>query len=152
MMSVSLRRARATDIPALDALFLEFSDWPLPRGATLQQALKDPNGELLVADSNGQVVAFLHQIFFIDPLHAGLNSTITSLFVKEDRRREGTASKLLRKALEDAKRRDVREVHVTTREDNDVAVRLYEQHRFERAGILFEKNPQSHSAHLSAST
>ena len=140
-MSVSLRRAREADIPMLEALFLEFSDWPLQRRATLQQALKDPHGELLVAESNGQVVAFLHQIFFIDPLHAGLNSTITSLFVKEGHRREGTASQLLLKALEEANRRNVREVHVTTREDNDLAIRLYERYRFERAGVLFERGP-----------
>jgi ribosomal protein S18 acetylase RimI-like enzyme len=140
-MSVSLRLARAADLPVLEALFLEFSDWPLQRGATLQRALKDPHGELLVAESNEQVVAFLHQIFFIDPLHAGWNSTITSLFVKEGHRREGTASKLLHKALEEAKRRNVREVHVTTREDNDPAIRLYERHGFQKTGILLEKNP-----------
>ncbi|MCK4668871.1 GNAT family N-acetyltransferase [Candidatus Bathyarchaeota archaeon] len=140
-MSIAIRLAIEEDIPVLEELFLEFSSWNLQRSETLLKAIKDPNGELLVAESNGQVVAFLHQIFFIDPLHAGLNSDITSLFVKEGCRRKGIASSLVEKAVENAKRRNVIEIHVTTRESNRTAMELYEKLGFTKEGILFERNP-----------
>lgn len=140
-MSIAIRLAIEEDIPVLEELFLEFSSWNLQRSETLLKAIKDPNGELLVAESNGQVVAFLHQIFFIDPLHAGLNSDITSLFVKEGCRRKGIALSLVEKAVENAKRRNVIEIHVTTRESNRTAMELYEKLGFTKEGILFERNP-----------
>jgi len=140
-MSITIRVARVEDIPVLEELFLDFSNWNLQRSEILLKAIKDSNGELLVTESNGQVVAFLHQIFFIDPLHAGLNSDITSLFVKEGYRRKGIASSMIEKAVENAKRRNVIEIHVTTRENNENTMKFYEKLEFTREGILFEKNP-----------
>ncbi|UCE29008.1 MAG: GNAT family N-acetyltransferase [Candidatus Bathyarchaeota archaeon] len=140
-MSASVRLAQHGDIPILESLFLEFSGWPLQRSDSIQEAIKDPNGELLVAELEGQIVAFIHQIFFIDPLHGGLNSELTSLFVKKEHRRKGIASKLVQQSLKNAKRRNVVEVHVTTREDNIAAVRFYEANAFRREGLLFECNP-----------
>lgn len=140
-MPLIIRQAREADARILGDLFLKFSDWHLDRKKSIQKAMSDPNGVLLVAELEGEVIALLHQVFFNDPLHAGLNSDITSLFVKEEHRRKGIASQLLKEALEDAKKRNVIEVHVTTRENNDLAIKLYERHGFERAGIVFEKNP-----------
>ncbi len=96
---------------------------------------------MLVAEYDSELVAFLHQVFFVDPLHAGVNSDITSLFVKEDCRRRGIASQLLQKAIQNAKRRKVKEIHVTTRKDNKTAIRFYEKNGFKKQGILLETNP-----------
>jgi len=140
-MSLNIRLAGEEDIPILEELFLEFSDWHLQRGETLRNVIKDTDGELLVVEYDGCIVAFLHQIFYVDPLHAGVNSDITSLFVKEEHRRKGIASQLMQKAIENAKRRKVIEIHVTTREDNQEAIRFYQEHGFTREGVLFELNP-----------
>ncbi len=140
-MPTIVRLAREVDIPCLEELFLRFSDWELERNATLREAINDPNGELLVAEYDSELVAFLHQVFFVDPLHAGVNSDITSLFVKEDCRRRGIASQLLQKAIQNAKRRKVKEIHVTTRKDNKTAIRFYEKNGFKKQGILLETNP-----------
>jgi hypothetical protein len=37
--------------------------------------------------------------------------------------------------------RKVKEVHVTTREDNNEAMKFYEKHGFNKAGILFKSSP-----------
>jgi len=140
-MPAIVRLAREGDIPSLEELFFEFSGWELERNAALREAINDLNGELLVAEYDGELVAFLHQVFFVDPLHAGANSDITSLFVKEDYRRRGIASQLLQKALQSAKRREVIEIHVTTRKDNKAAIKFYEKIGFKKEGILFETNP-----------
>lgn len=136
-----IRKAREEDISVLEDLFSRLSNWNLLRRESLREAINDSNGELLVVQIDDQIAGFLHQVFFIDPLHAGLNSDITSLFVKEEYRRRGVGSSLVQKALENAKRRKIIETHVTTREDNKVAIRFYQKLGFTREGVLFEKNP-----------
>ncbi len=140
-MPTIVRLAREEDILSLEDLFFRFSDWKLERNTILRKTINDDNGEMLVAECDGEIVGFLHQVFFVDPLHAGVNSDITSLFVKEGYRRRGIASQLLQKAIQNAKKRKVREIHVTTREDNNTAIRFYEKLGFKKEGILFETNP-----------
>lgn len=129
------------DVEILERLYEEFSEWHLERSASIRKTITDSNGELLVAEVEGQLVGFVNQIFFEDPLHAGLNSLVTDLFVKKEHRGRGIGSELFKRALETAKTRKVKEVHVTTREDNQEAIKFYEKHGFKKGGILFEFNP-----------
>jgi ribosomal-protein-alanine N-acetyltransferase len=140
-MSVNIRLAQEEDISVLEELYLQFTDWFLQRNEALRKAVKDPNCELLVAEINGQVVGFVHQVFFLDIVHAGVYSYITSLFVKEEHRRKRIASKLIQAALASAKKRKVVEVHLDTKEYNEQAIRLYEKLGFKRVGVTFECNP-----------
>lgn len=140
-MTTSIRRARTKDVEVLEKLFEEFSSWHLERSASIRKAIIDPDEELLITEVDGQIVGFVNQAFFENPLHAELNSLITDLFVKKEYRGRGIGSQLIKKALETAKTRKVKEVHVTTREDNYAAMRFYEKHRFNKAGTLFEFNP-----------
>ncbi len=139
--SINVRTASERDLLQLKDLFLKFSKMKLQRTESIKKALQSPDEELLVAVSDDQLIAFLHHVFYNDPLHAGPCSNITSLFVKEQHRRRGVASLLLKKALETAKSRNVIEVHVSTRGDNRTAIRFYEKRDFTKAGILFEVNP-----------
>ena len=69
-----------------------------------------------------------------------MNSLITYLFLGENNRgMEG--SKLIKRALESAKKRDVKGVHVTTRENNQEVMIFYQKHGFSKAGMLFELSP-----------
>lgn len=125
----------------LNRLFKEFSNWHLERTASIRKAITSSEGELLVAEVDGQIVGFVNQVFFEDPLHAGLNSLVTDLFVKKEFRGLGIGSELTKRALLSAKAKKVKEVHVAMREDNHEAMRFYEKHGFSRAGMLFEFNP-----------
>lgn len=140
-MPLVIRQAEEKDTPALEELFLQFSELPLQRDQTLHKIMKETNSELLVAESNQEIVGLIHQIFFLDPFHAGLNSYITSLFVKESHRKEGIGSQLLHKAIENAKKKSVIEVHVDTEEDNTRAIEFYQKHGFKKVGVIFENNP-----------
>jgi len=125
----------------LEDLFLQFSEWPLERGETLRKIMKEPTSELLVAESNQEIVGLLHQVFLLDPVHAGINLYITSLFVKQHYRKKGIGSQLLKKAIENAKKKGVIEVHVDTEEKNAKAIKFYQKHGFKKAGVIFENNP-----------
>jgi len=115
---VIVRKARARDVEILGKLFEQFSGWHLERSVSIQKAIADSDGELLVAEVDGLVIGFVHQVFFEDPHHAGLNSLITDLFVRKEQQGQGIGSELIKRALESAKKKNVKEVHVTTREDN----------------------------------
>ncbi len=140
-LAVRIRSAQATDAEVLESLFKEFFDWQLERADSIRKAICDPNAELLVAEADGELVAFIHQVFFQDPLHAGLNSIITNLFVREKHRRRGIASALIAKTIENARARAVQEIHVTTRSDNTQAIDFYKKLGFHKEGILLEMNP-----------
>jgi len=140
-LKASYRKAGTKDVEILSRLFEEFSDWHLERTASIQKAIAISEGELLVAEVDGRIVGFVNQVFFEDPLHAGPNSLVTDLFVKKEFRGLGIGSELTKRALLRAKAKKVKEVHVTTREDNYEAMRFYEKHGFSRAGVLFEFNP-----------
>lgn len=140
-MSIIIRQAEERDTPVLEDLFLQFSEWPLQRGQTLRKIMKETTSELLVAESNQEIIGLIHQIFFLDPVHAGLNSFITSLFVKEPHRKKGIGSQLLQKAIENAKKKSVIEVHVDTEENNTKAIEFYQKHGFRKVGVMFENNP-----------
>jgi ribosomal protein S18 acetylase RimI-like enzyme len=61
--------------------------------------------------------------------------------VTEGFRRQRIGSMQLEKAIASATKRNVQEVHVSTRTDNFAAMKLYDKFRFEYAGPLFEYNP-----------
>lgn len=140
-LPIIIRRAEEKDTSALEDLLLQFSGWPLRRGQTLRKIMKETTSELLVAESNQEIVGLIHQVFFLDPVHAGLNSYVTSLFVKESHRKKGIGSQLLKKAIENAKKKGVIEVHVDTEENNIGAIEFYQKLGFKKVGIMFENNP-----------
>jgi len=139
-LSLAIRRAKLKDVRVLEDLFLQASNSPLERGEILRKVLKDVNSELVVSEFSGEVVGFIHQVFVLDPFHGGLNSYIVNLFVKESCRNMGIGSQLVRKALENAEKRGVIEVHVDTEEDNVNAIKFYEKHGFRKVGIILEKS------------
>lgn len=140
-MSITYRLASEKDVGEISVMLEDLGDFAAERKGSIRKVLSDADGEMLVALVNGSLVGIVHQVFFEDPLHGGECSLITSLFVKKDARRKGVASGLLQKALETARVRDVKEVHVPTLESNAAAVKLYERLGFRKEGILLEINP-----------
>ena len=55
-MPIIIRQAKEEDTPVLEDLYLQFSQWPLERGLTLRKIVKEKTSELLVAESNQEIV------------------------------------------------------------------------------------------------
>jgi ribosomal protein S18 acetylase RimI-like enzyme len=141
-MSVTIRRLSLDKIEQAEQLYQEYMKLNVPREQALRQSIERDDSEILVAETQGRVIGLIHQIFYIDPLHAGACSNILFLYVRELFRRQRVGSMLLEGALNSAARIGVREVHVSTRADNFAAMKLYEKFRFEHAGPLFECTPR----------
>jgi len=140
-MSVTIRKLSLDKIEQAEQLYQEYMRLNVPREQALRQSIEREDSEILVAETQGRVIGLIHQVFYIDPLHAGVCSNILFLCVREPIRRQRIGTLLLEGALNSAARIGVREVHVSTRADNFAAMKLYEKFRFEHAGPLFECTP-----------
>jgi len=140
-MPATVRRMRSEEAEAVEALFQEYMGIDTSRREAILENLGREDSEILVAEAQGNVIGVGHQVFYIDPLHAGKCSNILFLYVAKPFRRQGIGKSLLKRMLDSATDRGVLEVHVSTRADNEAAIRLYKESGFEHAGPLFEFNP-----------
>lgn len=140
-MPPTIRRMHSEDVEKVEALFQEYLDIDTSRREAILENLKREDSEILVAEVEGNIVGLTHQIFYVDPLHAGRCSNILFLYVAKPFRKQGIGKSLLRRMMDSAADRGVLEVHVSTRAENATAIRLYEKSGFEHAGPLFEYNP-----------
>jgi [ribosomal protein S18]-alanine N-acetyltransferase len=76
-----------------------------------------------------RVAAFCSCWVIVDELH------INTIAVREDRRRRGLGSLLMRHVLEEARREGVQRATLEVRRSNDAAQRLYEALGFQLAGV-----------------
>ncbi len=139
-MPATIRRMRSEDVEEVEALFQEYMETDASRREAIIENLEREDSEILVTEVEGNVVGLAHQVFYIDPLHAGKCSNILFLYVAKPFRRQGIGKSLLKRMLDSATDRGVLEVHVSTRAENATAIRLYEESGFEHARPLFEYN------------
>jgi ribosomal protein S18 acetylase RimI-like enzyme len=140
--SIRIRPANEKDARNLAFLAEEF----MPKEAdntkrvnVLRQTLKNPDYEVLVAELDGELVGFIDQWVLQDFTHGAKHSYIHNLYVSVNHRRKSVANKLLRETMKNAKNMGVTEIHVTTRFDNKLAIRLYKNHGFAKEHLQLEK-------------
>ena len=124
--SIRIRLATQKDIFAIKKSIVEWLNWKTSRDKSIKRAIKKK--ELLVADHQGKVVGFIHQVMHEDIIDGGLNSFITCFYVVPEFRNKGIGAKLLRKAIRDAL--DKGAVGIETSTASLDARRLYERHHF----------------------
>ena len=140
--SSRIRSASEKDVQILVKLAEEFIPGEADakkRIVVLNQALKNPNYELLVAELEGEIVGFIDQWIIQDFTHGAKLSYIHSLYVSSKHRRKGIASRLLQETIRSAKDRKVSEIHITTRFDNKPAISLYKKHGLVREHLELER-------------
>ena len=140
--SIKTRSANENDLLSLVILAEEF----IPREVdkekrvnVLKQALRNQNYKLLVAELEGEIVGFIDQWVIHDFTHGAKHGYIHNLYVSSKHRRKGIASKLLQEAMNHARNIEVSEIHVTTRFDNRLAIKLYKKHGLVKEHLQFEK-------------
>ena len=130
--AISVRQALPADLPRIvshygagDSPWDPFADQARLRGIPLEG--------LLVAEVGGQYAGFLYWFVneepWFDP-RVGRYAHITEVQVLENHRGQGIGRRLLAYALGCLKESDIEVVYIDTREDNEVARRLYESAGF----------------------
>jgi len=98
-MSVTIRRLDPDEIKQAGQLYQGYMQLNVPREPALRQSIERDDSEILVAETQGMVVGLIHQVFYVDPLHAGVCSNILFLYVREPFRRQRVGSLLVEGAL-----------------------------------------------------
>ena len=108
------------------------------RRACFGNTLADPNHDIVVAEVNSEVVGFAHLMTYQDLSHGALAGELLALVVREDMRRQGIGTALLREIIRLAKERGVGELHVNTEQDNTAARCLYQSVGANVVGVQLE--------------
>ena len=103
----------------------QLSSSPPPTLDELREIVSDPDSSLFVARLDGAIVGSLTLVLYRIP--TGLKAWIEDVVVDEAARGHGIGEQLNRAALDDAARRGVKAVTLTSRPSREAANRLYQR-------------------------
>jgi GNAT superfamily N-acetyltransferase len=153
-MTISIRRAAATDVPALVALMTVFyaeSAFPLPEANAVRAfhaLLADPRlGAIWIAEMHGRAVGHVVLTVSFSMEYGGLRGFIDDLFVHPDARRNGIAGALLAAVRAECVARGVRALLVETSTDNTPAMAAYTQAGYVNSGHALLSLPLAPPVH-----
>ena len=125
---IRIRQGTKGDVSTISETVEKWLKWKVPRELSIKRAVK--NSELLVAESKGKVIGFIHYVIHEDIIDGGPNAFITCFYVEDEFRNKRIGSLLLDRAIEDAVRKGA--VGIETSTASPDARRLYERHNFEQ--------------------
>jgi ribosomal protein S18 acetylase RimI-like enzyme len=137
-VELEVRRAKATDCADVCELATALVGFDADRLASFEAALADPDHDLIVAGTDSAIVGYAHLMVYPDLTHGALAGQLLSLIVREDMRRQGIATALMREIIRLARERGVGEFHINTEPDNEAAKALYARLGAEVVGIQME--------------
>jgi len=109
------------------------------REVMLEKSLRDPEYKIYVAEVDGSIVGFIELRVFSDFVEGAPLAIVQNLLVDKNHRNLGIGGRLLLMAIEEAKKRDVLELHVWTESRNSQAIDFYTKHGFKERALLLEK-------------
>ena len=111
---------------------------PLPDEyyAAFEQIQNDRNHELIVTETNGEVIGTLHLMFLPSiSYRGGLRAQIESVRVDRKYQNKGIGSQMMRWAMQRAKDRGAHIVQLTTHTSREDAHRFYERLGFKKSHV-----------------
>jgi GNAT superfamily N-acetyltransferase len=151
MSEIIFRLAKREDLSSIVRMLAEDDlgsqreryEEPLPDSyiKAFGQIDNDPNHELIVAESNGEVVGTLHLIFIPSISYQGeLRAQVESVRVGRKYRGQGIGSEMMKWVIERARGRDAHLVQLTTHKSREDAHRFYERLGFTRSHLGMKLN------------
>lgn len=126
-MDVIIRRSEIRDISDLIKLNDEFNGHGATFDSMKESLEKSKNEVVYIAAVNDTVIGFICGIFWQSICYSeGLQGIITELFVSEQNRRNGIATKLIQALELEFVHLDVREITLVTPITNTVGRKFYE--------------------------
>lgn len=116
---------------------------PLPESyfAAFEKIDSDPNYELLVAETNGEVIGTLQLIFLLSiSFQGGLRSQVESVRVDKRFQNQKIGSLLMEHAIQIAKARGAHVMQLTTHNTREDAHRFYERLGFRSSHLGMKLN------------
>ena len=144
--SLAVRPATPADLPALMSLLGQLTDvmeapvQSLPErvAENIRRFSETPNGLLLVAERNAQIVGLVSLNLRRTLLHPKPVALIDELVVADSVRGQGVGRRLIAEAIDYAKRRHCAELEVATESTNSSALEFYRGCGFDTEHVLLE--------------
>lgn len=146
MKQVLFRLARREDLPDIVRMLAddelgsqrEKLEEPLPESyyTAFAQINSDLNHQLIVAESDGNLIGTLHLIFLPSiSYRGGLRAQVESVRVDRKFQNQGIGSEMMKWTIERAKARGAHIVQLTTHKTREDAHRFYERLGFEKSHL-----------------
>jgi ribosomal protein S18 acetylase RimI-like enzyme len=135
---MEIRRARHSDLPGLLALYTQLHGNAMPRfdealDALWRRILGDDNHHLLVGVRDGDIVSSCVLLIIPNLTHGQRPyALVENVITREDCRKRGYASRLLRRAAETAAGQGCYKIMLMTGSKEEGTLRFYEQAGFNR--------------------
>ncbi len=123
-----VRLMREEDLDQVVAIEQKIFSQPWSKQGFLD-ALRNENTLYLTAEENNDILGYLGLWQSLE------EADITNIAVKENARRQGVAGQLLKEVRKLAAERGISALTLEVRVSNEAAIRLYEKHGFQSAGI-----------------
>ncbi len=139
---LSIRRARESDLPAIDALYHElkpgeydrYAPTPVKLRAAFRRIARSRDHHLIVAECDGRVAGTLHVLIFRHLGHGVRPSAIVeNVVVSETMRSRGIGEKMMEAARTIAMREGCYKLALTSRSHRAAAHRFYERLGFKHS-------------------
>ena len=151
MSEILFRIATKADLPSIVRLLAdddlgsqrEKNEDPLPESyyVAYEKINGDPNHELTVAETNGQVIGTFHLMFLPSiSYQGGLRAQIESVRIDTPYQSRGIGSQMMKWAIERAKARGARLVQLTTHKSRQDTHRFYERLGFQGTHLGMKLN------------
>lgn len=143
---VVFRPAGRNDLPSVIRMLAEddlgsqrerYED-PPPQSyyAAFEQIDRDPNHELIVAETNGEVIGTLHLMFLPSiSFQGGLRAQVESVRVDKNYRNQGIGNEMMKWTIKRARERGAHVVQLTTHQSREDAHRFYERLGFKASHL-----------------
>jgi len=146
MNNILIRKAKESDIPAIEKLMTELIEtMDDTEGISIQlvpencrNLLSNANSHFLVAEIEGIIVGFINFTTRKTVLHRGPSGLIDELVVTKSHRNKGIGKQLLSAVIKKCKQLGCCELEVSTEIANTKAREFYKRCGFEERGILLE--------------
>jgi GNAT superfamily N-acetyltransferase len=139
-----IEQATLEDLPQLTDLLLDlFSQEPdftpnrTKQMRGLRLLLEQPNrGRIFVLRHNGLILGMINLLFTISTAEGGFVVLLEDVVVHRDHRHHGFGDKLLRHAIEYARKKDFLRITLLTDRLNDASVRFFKAHGFFQSSMV----------------
>ncbi len=149
---LEIRPAKESDIDRIVEMAMEFERYLIDLDNTLMSemppakvyrkyllaAMKERTHAMFIAEMDGHPVGFTDLRVYPEFMHGGLSAYLHNLFVREEYRGKGIGDALLKRTMEEAKKRGAVAYHISVKKKNIGAIEFYKKRGIDEELVMLE--------------
>jgi ribosomal protein S18 acetylase RimI-like enzyme len=148
LSEINIRKAVKIDYQTIKKLMKELYESLLDKtgmdehltAEKFEEILAEQNIDILVAESNSEVIGYLTLRLQKSLIDTGPTAAIDEIIISKIYRQKGIGGLLVKSAIDLAIQQNCSEIGVGTEESNTIARKFYEKYGFKKRGVIFDYN------------